>query len=94
MSNVFQQMDWTSELSWLNDIMQLSMWRAAWLHFAADVNRLRLLGISFFQKSAPELVLSERFGENQLVVAGGDAVVHNHIDPFTVTPELSIRRRI
>lgn len=68
------------------------MWRAARLHFAGDINRLCLLGISFFQKSAPELVLSERFGENQLVFAGGDAVVHNHVDPFSITPELSIRR--
>lgn len=51
-----------------------------------------LLGISLFQQSAPELVLSERFGENQLVVACGDAVIHNHIDPFTITPELSDRK--
>lgn len=70
-----------------------TMWRAARFHFAVDINRLCLLGISFFQKSAPELVLSERFGENQLVPAGGDAVVHNHINPFAITPELSIRRQ-
>lgn len=73
--------------------MQVLMWRAARLHFAVDINRLCLLGISFFQKSAPELILSERFGENQLVVAGGDPVVHDHIDPFAITPELSIRRQ-
>jgi len=50
------------------------------------------LGIRFFQKSAPELVLSERFGEHETVVAGGDAVVHDHIDPLAVTPELSERK--
>lgn len=53
-----------------------------------DINRLRLLGISFFQKSAPELVVPERFSENQLIVARGNAVVHDHINPFAVTPEL------
>lgn len=47
-----------------------------------------LLSISFFQKGTPELVLSERFSENQLVVEGRDAVVHNHINPFAITPEL------
>lgn len=57
---------------------------------AWDINRLCLLGISFFQKSAPELVLSERLCENQLVVAGGNAVVHDDINPLAITPELSV----
>ena len=52
------------------------------------INRLCLLCIGLFQQRAPVLVLSERFGEHQLVVAGGDAVVHDHIDPFAITPEL------
>lgn len=61
------------------------------VHMTAwDINRLCLLGISFFQKSAPELVLSERLCENQLVVAGGNAVVHDDIDPLAITPELSV----
>lgn len=57
---------------------------------AWDINRLCLLGISFFQKSAPELVLSERLCENQLLVAGGNAVVHDDINPLAITPELSV----
>lgn len=61
-------------------------------HFAGSVYVLRSLGISFFQKSAPELVLSERFGEHQMVVAGGDAIVHDNIDPFAIAPELSAFR--
>lgn len=60
---------------------------------AWDINRLCLLGISFFQKSAPELVLSERLCENQLVVAGGNAVVHDDIDPLAITPELSVETK-
>lgn len=72
--------------------MNATMRRAARLHYAVDINRLYLLCISFFEKCAPELVLSERFGENQLVVEGGEAVVHNDIDPFPITPELSVRR--
>lgn len=68
-------------------------WNNTMEGFSVDINRLYLLCVSFFQKGAPELVIPERFGEHQLVVAGGDAVVHNHIDPFAITPELCIRRK-
>lgn len=87
---MFTRLDLSShELKALNS----AEWNNITEGFAVDINRLYLLCVSFFQKGAPELVIPERFGENQLVVAGGDAVVHNHIDPFAITPELSIKRK-
>lgn len=66
------------------------------VHIAMVINRVPdascLLSISFFQKSTPVFVLSERFSENQPVVVGRDAVVHNHIHPFPITPELLTER--
>lgn len=53
---------------------------------------VRLLCIGLFQKSAPELILPERFGKNQLIVACGEAVVDQHVGPFAVTPELRTTR--
>ena len=47
-----------------------------------------LLGVRFLQEGAPVLILPEGFGEHQLVVEGGDAVVNDHVDPFAVAPEL------
>lgn len=46
------------------------------------------LCIGLFQQSAPEFVFPERFGENQLVVARGEAVIYKHVSPFAVPPEL------
>lgn len=53
---------------------------------------VRLLCIGLFQKSAPELILPERFGKNQLIVACGESVVDQHVGPFAVTPELGTTR--
>ena len=47
-----------------------------------------LLGVRFLKEGAPVLILPEGFGEHQLVVEGGDAVVNDHVDPFAVAPEL------
>lgn len=60
---------------------------------AARLHTLCLLRIGLLQKCAPVLVLSERLGEHQTVVAGGETVVHKHVHPFTVTPELKRRMR-
>lgn len=52
----------------------------------------RLLCVGLFQKSAPELILPERFGEDQLIVARGEAVVDQHVGPFAIPPELRTAR--
>ena len=46
-----------------------------------------ILGVGFFQQSAPELVALVRVQEDELAVAGGQAVVDDHIHPASVLPE-------
>lgn len=57
--------------------------------FEVNVMHRYLLSISFFQKSAPEFIPFSWFGEHQLVVGGGNAVIDNDIHPVAIMPELS-----
>lgn len=63
-----------------------------WTTSVIPIHRASVLRVGFFQKGTPELVLSERFGENQLVAAGGQPIIHEHIHPFPITPELGDKK--
>lgn len=47
----------------------------------------RRLGIGFFQQRGPILIARLRLDEHESVVDDGQAVVHQHFDPFRAPPE-------
>jgi len=42
------------------------------------------LGVGLLQEGAPELVLVRGVHEDELVIVGGQSVIHNHLDPITL----------
>lgn len=48
----------------------------------------RLLGVSFLQQGAPELVVGGGVKHDEAVPHSRQSVVHHHIQPFVVLPEL------
>lgn len=46
------------------------------------------LGVGFLQQGAPELVVVRGVEEDQTVPEGGQSVIHHHVQPLTVLPEL------
>lgn len=47
-----------------------------------------LLGVGFLQQRTPELVAGGRVEHDELISHCWQSVVHNHIEPFVVVPEL------
>ena len=52
-----------------------------------------LLGVGLFQQSAPELGFVGRVDKHQAVPHRGETVVHHHVQPLVVFPELRDRER-
>lgn len=52
-----------------------------------------LLGIRLLQQGAPELTPLCRMHKQQLPVLGGQPVVHDHLHPLSVLPELGDKGR-
>lgn len=51
------------------------------------------LGVGFLQQRAPELAALLRVHKDQLPVLGGQPVVHHHVHPLPILPELGERRK-
>ena len=47
-----------------------------------------LLGIGFLQHGAPELIVGSRVKHDELISHCRQSVIHHHIQPFVVFPEL------
>lgn len=53
-----------------------------------------LLGVGFLQEGAPELVIRGRVQHDELVPHWRQSVVHHHIQPAVMLPELRERQRV
>lgn len=52
------------------------------------VYKLHILGIGLLQQCAPKLVVGGRVEQHQAIPHSRQSVIHHHVQPFVVLPEL------